>query len=842
MRFSDSIARLVTQRRAVMWTAVALLTAACVAILVTQLRLDTEVLNLLPRGFPSVEGLKAYNTDFAQTRELTFALLSQPDDVDRLEEFAPKFAEKLRAQPWCVRVLAGSPLETPEGIHDLQRIALPLLLNLEPAEFDSAISILQPQKIQERLGQLRREIEGGSPKPEMELTLDPLGLIAPSLKPFAGSAAMESDEPFTSPDGTMRIFPVVTNQPSISAFDCQKLMKEVNSFRASALEGWEGGKLEVLITGRSAYVAEISLSMRHDIVATVLSSIALVGAVFFIGFRRWLPLLGMGFALLLCCLVGLAAGLLIFHRLNMVTVGFCAILVGLGVDFAILIYGRYQQARGEGADHPRAIADAIHNLGRAIFFGALTTAVGFLALVLSNSSGFIQLGVLIAIGISAAALLMTTIFFLFVPARNRPLGRDWILATVQNYVQRILRRPLSVLAFSAPILVALLIVAILPQVPLTFDSSARSMEPKNSRAGTALSLIMQKMPVRWEPVLGIVRAANEQQLHDSWKALSQHWAELQRAGTIKGFSTPSALALSPRDTERNRARLVAIDFDAARLALRNSLTENKFSTAAFASAFQLLDQLQAATVAAFQIPSWRGQLPPTSAWWFLIDRYFGHDPLLTTGFVTTNAPVATQQQKNQLARDLPVPGIPLTLSGWSYTLTDLVPWSHRQLLLISALMAIFDASLLAVLYRDARLWVVQVLTLALAVSAMIASMKLMQVPLNLLNVLAFRLVLAIGVDYGIYVLLVWQRSDQVSRDLAGVIKPVALAGLTAIAGFGSLGWAHNPTLSGLGIACAIGLFWSLVATIFFTLPAAVAVKPKLKLSGEPRLQHQHAYQ
>ena len=49
--------------------------------------------------------------------------------------------------------------------------------------------------------------------------------------------------------------------------------------------------------------------------------------------------------MLLSCLVALALGLLIFGKLNMVTVGFSAILVGLGVDFAILIFGRYQQAR-----------------------------------------------------------------------------------------------------------------------------------------------------------------------------------------------------------------------------------------------------------------------------------------------------------------------------------------------------------------------------------------------------------------------------------------------------------------------------------------------------------------
>src|SRR5881275_187669 len=826
MRFSEKVAFLVTERRGLMWSAVVLIAISSVGILLAFLRLDTEVLDLLPRGFESVEGLKIYNSEFAQTRELTFALLCQPEDVDKLEEFVPKFVENLRAQPWCVRVLAGSPMETPDGVRDLQRIALPLLLNLDPEDFDRAISLLQPQKIQERLAQLRREIESGSPRPEIELTLDPLGLITPSLKPFAGNAAMETDQPLTSPDSTMRVFPTVTNQPSISAFDCQKLMKQVNAFRASALEGWDGGKLEVLITGRSAYVAEISLSMRHDIVATVLSSIALVGAVFFIGFRRWLPLLGMSFTLLLCCLIGLAAGLLIFHRLNMVTVGFCAILVGLGVDFAILIYGRYQQARNEGDAHRVAVADAVHSLGRAVFFGALTTAVGFLALVLSNSSGFIQLGVLIAIGISAAGLLMTTVFFLFVPRGNVPLHSDWILGSVRNYVHRMLGRPRSILAISAPILIALLIIAIAPQIPLTFEANARSLEPKNSHAGTALSLIMQKMPVRWEPVLGIVQATTEQELHDFWKAISRHWSDLQRAGKIKNYSTPNALALSPREMQRNRQQLASIDFAAARDALQNALTQNRFNADAFASAFELLNQLQVASAADYKIPSWRTQLPPGSVWWFLVERYFAQDSLTTTGFVTTNAPVATQEQKNVLARELPVAGIPITLSGWSYTLTDLVPWSHRQLLLISALMAIFDASLLAILYRDLRLWLVQVITLPLAVAAMIASMKLLHVPLNLLNVLAFRLVLAIGVDYGIYVLLVWQKARKLDHDVAGVVKPVILAGLTAICGFGSLGAANHPTLAGLGFAFALGLFWSLAATIFFTLPAAAAAEPK----------------
>ncbi|HVF73176.1 MAG TPA: MMPL family transporter [Chthoniobacterales bacterium] len=838
MAIHSTIAHLVTRRRGLVWMAVALISGVSIALLITRMKLDTEVLNLLPSGFESVEGLKVYNRDFAQVRDLTFALVSRPEDVDKLEEFAPIFAQRLREQPWCRRVLSGVPLESPEGVRDLQSIAVPLLLNLEPAAFAETISMLEPAKLQQRLHRLREEIEAGSPRPQIELGLDPLGMIGPALKPFAGNASIQEDQPLTSPDRTMRVFLTVTNQPGIGAFDCQKLMREVQAFQKAAQEGWEGGPLQVLVTGRSAYVAEISLSMRTDIVETVLISIALVGGVFFLGFRRLLPLLGMGISLLLCCVVALAGGLLIFRELNLVTVGFCAILIGLGVDFAILVFGRYQQARDDGEDHPAAVSEAVRGLGQAIFFGALTTAVGFLALTLAGSRGFTQLGVLIALGIGLAAIFMMTVFFLFLPRKSPAPGHDWMFTLVKRYVRWAVLHPARMLWISVPVLLLLTAIACSPKPPIIFDVSTHSMEPKKSDAGYALKTIMEKMPTRWEPAIGMIKADNPQQLHDYWQKVEPRWAALQVAGKIKGYSTPAALALSPERLETNRRKLSSLDFASTKQALENAVAAEGFSPETFASGFNLLGQLEGASNLSTPLPDWREMLPQTSGWWFLIDRYFAHDPLLTTGFVTTNEPVATQEQKEMLHRELRVPGVPMTLSGWSFTLTDLVPWSQRQLILISSLMALFDAALLAFLYRDWRLWLIQIATLALAVCAMIASMKLLQIPLNLLNVLAFRLVLAIGVDYGIYVLLVWKKARQLDHDVAGVVKPVILAGLTAICGFGSLGVANNPTLAGLGYACALGLFWSLAATIFFTLPAAAAAEPKSwrEESLQPRVQ------
>jgi hypothetical protein len=421
---------------------------------------------------------------------------------------------------------------------------------------------------------------------------------------------------------------------------------------------------------------------------------------------------------------------------------------------------------------------------------------------------------------------MCTILFLFVRPSQPPQEHDLVFEWVKKYVRWSVSRPWPLVIVAGGFLLLLTLIGFSPIPPLRFEASARSLEPKNSRAGQALQAIMDQMPTRWEPVLAIVHARNAQELHDDWQTIQAHWADLQKAGKLKGFSTPAALCLSPNWMEKNRETLRTVNFSATRENLNQALSAEGFSRDPFTSAFKLLDDLEAVSKPGTPLPNWRNELPKGAGWWFLVDRYFAKDPLLTTGFATTNTPVTAHEQQQELSRELAVPGAPMILSGWAYALAEMQPWSRHQLLIISALMALFDVGLLAVLYRDFRLWLIQIITLTFGVGAMIATMKLLNLHLNLLNVLSFRLVLAIGVDYGIYVVLIWQKTRELEHDVAGVIKPVILAGLTAVAGFGSLGWARNPSLSGLGVACAIGIFWSLLATIFFELPAIAAARPK----------------
>src|SRR5207247_10133847 len=130
----------------------------------------------------------------------------------------------------------------------------------------------------------------------------------------------------------------------------------------------------------------------------------------------------------------------------------------------------------------------------------------------------------------------------------------------RNYVPWTVLKPAPMLIFSAAILLLLTAIGFSPVPPLRFEASPRSLQPKNIRANQALEEIMHRMPVRWEPVLAIVRATDPQELHDYWQKISAHWRAIQAEGKIKGFSTPAALCSSPSWMQTNRQRLGAIYF------------------------------------------------------------------------------------------------------------------------------------------------------------------------------------------------------------------------------------------------------------------------------------------
>ncbi|MGH8047267.1 MAG: MMPL family transporter [Chthoniobacterales bacterium] len=788
IQLSNLVAQLVVRRPWALIAAALLIVGTCTWILFSRQSFDTDILNLLPADRSAVKGLKIANERFTQARELTFVIKGA--DPDSVEDFQAFFADALRKQPWVVRLLDGPPMETAQGRADLGKLLVPLLRNLPPDQFQSALNLLDPAAIRDRISRLRHQLDAGSPAARLELENDPLGLLAAAAKPLWQSSALNDSFDIVSPDGKMRLLPVVTNQPTLDADDCAALMKTVHAFMEKTRRDYGANAPGLEVTGRSAYVEEIASSMQRDIILTSLVSLLTVTALFWFSFRRLLPLLGVALLLAGSAFVSLALGSLIFHQLNVVAIGFCSILFGLGDDFGLLLYENYRHNRHGGAAHEPAIAAAICSMLPGIAWVTLTTAIGFLALTLSGSAGFAQLGAMVAIGVAVCAACVTAFLFLFV--RNH--------AHDASQPRSVAFRGDTTLRIALPVFIALAVFALLPVRALHFDTSPHSLEPRDTPAAKALSDLMAGLPDSFEPSLVILETRDPAVT----AKLDTHLQTLVKRGLLDEFASPTPLLLSPENARTNHA-----DTAGAAAAFRDALVTNGFNPDAFRSTFESVKALSTPASAS----DWSKVLPAASPWWFVIDRMIAPDNSAVTAYLKPSAAYRNAASAPVLEKAVLESGLPVFVTGWTQTLGTLVPWAKQELLVFGSGVAGVILLVLAFVYRDWRDWLAHTLGLALAIGATVATLKLTGARINLLNVLAFPLTLAVGVDYGMHLVLAVRDGH-----IATVLKPVLISGLTTVTGFASLMLAKNPSLSGLGTVCALGVGWSLVAALTIVLP------------------------
>lgn len=95
------------------------------------------------------------------------------------------------------------------------------------------------------------------------------------------------------------------------------------------------------------------------------------------------------------------------------------LLIGLGVDYAIHLTSRYREEIGQGQTVDGAMTGAVTSVGIALFLATITTAIGFLTNIFNPVPALKDFGILAAVGIVVAFLLMLT----FVPALRLLLDR-----------------------------------------------------------------------------------------------------------------------------------------------------------------------------------------------------------------------------------------------------------------------------------------------------------------------------------------------------------------------------------------------------------------------------------
>src|SRR5918912_1235777 len=90
------LANLIAHRTGVLVILALAIAASALYVTVTRKNLDSEVLDLLPAQFPSVQGLKVFNNEFSQARQMVLAFVAEEGHQDDLEPFKEHFMAELK--------------------------------------------------------------------------------------------------------------------------------------------------------------------------------------------------------------------------------------------------------------------------------------------------------------------------------------------------------------------------------------------------------------------------------------------------------------------------------------------------------------------------------------------------------------------------------------------------------------------------------------------------------------------------------------------------------------------------------------------------------------------------
>jgi hopanoid biosynthesis associated RND transporter like protein HpnN len=156
---------------------------------------------------------------------------------------------------------------------------------------------------------------------------------------------------------------------------------------------------------------EMRRSQADMITASILSFVG-VGILLLVGFRGWRhPMLALVMlAIAMCWSFGYTT--LVIGHLNILSVSFAAILIGLGIDFAIHYLAKYLELRHQAFDLKPALLASSASVGVGIVTAALTTSLAFLCASLTDFLGVAELGIIAGGGV----LLCAAATFLVLPA------------------------------------------------------------------------------------------------------------------------------------------------------------------------------------------------------------------------------------------------------------------------------------------------------------------------------------------------------------------------------------------------------------------------------------------
>ena len=813
------------------------------------LSIDTDIEKLLPSDVAWRQNEIALDRAFPKNIDL-LAIVIDGVTADRADAAAQRLAERLAAEPQFFR-----NVRRPDGGAFFDRNGLLFLSVDELNSLSQQLVAAQPL-----IGSL-------SADPSLRGLFDTLKLFVEAanrgdvgidkLEPTLGKIAEIVDAVATGKPANLSWGEVLTGK-SPDKHDLRKFVLAQPVLDYSTLEPGRKATDEIRrLTAELGLTAENGVRVRvtgpvvlNDDQFAALREGALRSALLSVGSVLVILLLGLRSPrLVIAILVTVIAGLVLtgafaalaIGSLNVISVAFGVLFVGLAVDFSIQFSVRYRDQRHRLGTLDAALAGAARTIGPSLALAAASTAIGFLSFVPTAYVGVRELGWIAGAGMVIAIVLN----FLLLPAlltllrpRAEPEAVGFARAAPADRVIRERRRWIV----GAAGVLALICIALLPRVSFDFDPLDLK-DPNSEAMQTILDLAEDPQTTPYTAqilapsldaaialadklgdlpeVAQVVTAASfipEQQdqklaiLSDLALLVGPSLAPVTKAAPPTDAAVTASLVAS-RDELRKfaashpeakpTARLVAA-LDAALARGPEILpTLDKALLSGLLYRLQLLGSLlQAKPIALADLPadlrdSWIS--PDGQARIEVFPKGNARDPVVLERFVAAVHRIAPQAT-----------GTPVTIQESGRLISS--AFIEAGVIAVAAIIV-----LLAIVLRRVRDVALVIAPLLLAALMTLALTVVTGQKLNYANIIALPLLLGIGVAFDIYFVMNWRAglSDHLQSSTA---RGVAFSALTTMCAFGSLWLSPDVGSAEMGKLLTLSLLMTVFCTLF-VLPA-----------------------
>jgi predicted RND superfamily exporter protein len=778
---------------------VAVLVAAAATVLATRLQLKTAFSELLPSNDPGVVALARTQKRMGDMSLLLIGIHS-PDYAANLR-YAELLTGKLRAMPSHVVSLATYDVKDLRGFFQHNKWLFVSEENLE------TIRDRLRDEISRRKNPLYVSLEDEEPIDKMQNRIGrrdngldsrfPDGVFASKDGQYVWIAALPPGGLFVehAGEGLFRAAGELIRENPPTDFHPQ--------MRAEL-----SGPIATAIAERAA--------IEHDlwwVMGTCLTIVAISIGIYFRRFRA-IPLTG--FPAAIGTVMAFAVAELAFGYLNTSTMFLGSIIIGNGINYAIVLMSRYEEELARAGDAEEALQRALAGVWRGTLVASISASAAYASLMVTSFRGFYQFGVMGAAGaifcwISTFTVLPALLLLWDGGGRAQRRRAQRPPLEFGPLARGLARHSGTVTAVVTVLGIAGLIgLRHFLQDPFEYDFHKLNTRVETNGETKQFNRSLDKLFGRWpSPTIVLADSLDEvQPLKDTIRKQDRDKPGKQAIGEVV---TIYDMLPGPPDVQQRKLELIA---------QIRKLTHDP--------ALAVLTDKERADLAKIDPPADLRVLSPTDLPPFARRPFTETDG--TVGRVVLVYPpeqglsvwngrdlllIASVLQRLQLPD-----GKVIQTSGSAVVFGAMIRSILRDGPIATMASLIAVLVIIAFTIRPARASLTALATLMLGVVLMVGGAGWARVHVTFLNFIALPITFGIGAEYALNVIARYREEHDIQRAVVSTGAAVALCSWTTIVGYGSLLAARNQALQGFGLMAIIGEISCLSAAIV-ALPAFI---------------------